>query len=146
MDTFRLWACACSHIHSDLAAGRRSVAEAIAHSEFGGADGGPPFDWDIMLHLGDISGTQMPPADADGPPVVEQLASAKKHSIEQIYHLVGNHDASGPGEEYAMVVSQVDRPWKGSIRFILECTTSAGRLRSTAPGSATALPSVIFSF
>ena len=99
MDTFRLWACACSHIHSDLAAGRRSVAEAIAHSEFGGADGGPPFDWDIMLHLGDISGTQMPPADADGPPVVEQLASAKKHSIEQIYQLVGNHDASGPGED-----------------------------------------------
>ena len=99
MDEFRVWACACSHVHSDLAAGRRSVAEAIAHSEFGGADGGPPFDWDIMLHLGDISGTQMPPADADGPPVVEQLASAKKHSIEQIYHLVGNHDASGPGED-----------------------------------------------
>jgi phage tail protein X len=87
MEWFRVWATACSHVHSDLRAGRRSITEAIAQSEFGGADGGPPFDWDIMLHLGDIS------------PVVEQLASARKHRIEQIYHLIGNHDASGPGEE-----------------------------------------------
>jgi hypothetical protein len=52
-----------------------------------------------MLHLGDISGTQSPPKDEDGPPVVEQLASGQKHRIEQIYQLPGNHDASGPGEE-----------------------------------------------
>lgn len=99
MNSFRVWAGACSHVHSDLEAGRRSIAEAIEQSERGGTKGGPAFDWDIMLHLGDISGTQTPPADADGPPVVEQLLSAKNHRIEQIYHLLGNHDASGPGEE-----------------------------------------------
>ena len=99
MDQFRVWATACSHIHSDLKAGRRSIAEAIAQSEFGSAEGGAPFEWDIMLHLGDISGTQTPPTDADGPPVVAQLTSAQQHRIEQIYQLVGNHDASGPGEE-----------------------------------------------
>ena len=99
MGSFRVWATACSHVHSDLKHGRRSIEEAIAQSEFGAVDGGPPFEWDIMLHLGDISGTQAPPADADGPPVVEQLASGRKHRIEQIYHLIGNHDASGPGEQ-----------------------------------------------
>ena len=99
MDAFRVWVGACSHIHSDLEQGRRSIAEAIEQSENGGVDGGPPFDWDIFLHLGDISGTQAPPVDADGPPVVEQLTSGKKHRIEQIYPLLGNHDASGPGEE-----------------------------------------------
>ncbi|MBM3357656.1 MAG: hypothetical protein FJY54_08000 [Betaproteobacteria bacterium] len=96
---FRVWATGCSHVHSDLRHGRRSLAEPIEQSEAGGAQGGPPFDWDIMLHLGDISGTQAPPTDADGPPVVEQLAAGKKHRLEQIYHLLGNHDASGPGEE-----------------------------------------------
>jgi hypothetical protein len=99
MDTFRLWVGACSHVHSDLKQGRRSLGEAIEQSESGGAEGGPPFDWDVMLHLGDISGTQTPPTDADGPPVVEQLTSGKKHRIEQIYQLLGNHDASGPGED-----------------------------------------------
>jgi hypothetical protein len=99
VNSFRVWAAACAHIHSDLAAGRRSLAEAIAQSEFGGSAGGEPFDWDIMLHLGDISGTQTPPVDEDGPPVVEQLTSGKKHRVEQIYQLLGNHDASGPNEE-----------------------------------------------
>lgn len=99
MDTFRVWVSACSHIHSDLKHGRRSLAEAIEQSEQGGSKGGRPFDWDVMLHLGDISGTQTPPADADGPPAVEQLCAGRKHRREQIYCLLGNHDASGPGEE-----------------------------------------------
>lgn len=97
--TFNVWAVACSHVHSDLRHGRRSLAEPIEQSEFGGAEGGPPFDWDIMLHLGDISGTQTPPRDEDGPPVLEQFAAMKKHRREQVYCLLGNHDASGPGEE-----------------------------------------------
>ena len=96
---FNVWATACSHVHSDLKHGRRSLAEAIAQSELGGSEGGPPFDWDVMLHLGDISGTYAPPTDAEGPPAVEQLVSARRHRIEQIYHLLGNHDASGPGED-----------------------------------------------
>ena len=99
MKEFNVWATACSHIHSDLKHGRRSLAEAIAQSEFGDVDGAPSFEWDIMLQLGDISGTQAPPTDADGPPAVEQLTSLKKHQLEQIYHLLGNHDASGPGED-----------------------------------------------
>ncbi|MBI3935401.1 MAG: metallophosphoesterase [Betaproteobacteria bacterium] len=99
MNTLRVWATACSHVHSDLKHGRRSLAEPIEQSEFGGAEGGPPFDWDIMLHLGDISGTQTAPADADGSPVMEQLNAGRKHRRERIYCLLGNHDASGPGEE-----------------------------------------------
>lgn len=98
MNDFNVWVTACAHIHSDLRHGRRSLAEAIEQSESGGALGGPPFDWDIMLQLGDISGTQAPPADADGPPVVAQLHAGRKHGRELIYDLVGNHDASGPAE------------------------------------------------
>jgi hypothetical protein len=95
----RIWACGCSHVHSDLKHGRRSLGEAIEQSEHGGSEGGAPFEWDLMLNLGDFSGTQGPPQDADGPPVVEQLCAGRKHRIEQIYPLLGNHDASGPEEE-----------------------------------------------
>lgn len=99
MTALQVSAGACSHVHSDLKQGRRSLAEAIAQSEFGGADGGPPFDWYITLRLGDISGTQTPPTDAEGPPVIEQRTSGKKHRLEQIHHLLGDHDGSGPGEQ-----------------------------------------------
>ena len=99
MDNLNVWACGCCHVHSDLKHGRRSLAEAIEQSESGGADGGEPFDWDSMLNLGDLSGTQGAPTDADGPPVVEQLKAGRKHRLEQIYCLLGNHDASGPEEE-----------------------------------------------
>jgi len=99
MEQFRVWVGACSHIHSDLRFGRRSLAEAFEHSEMGGNEGGPPFSWDIMLHLGDISGTQTPPTNDDGPPVLEQFKVLKKHRREDVYCLLGNHDASGPGEE-----------------------------------------------
>jgi len=90
MEQLRVWAAACSHIHTDLEFGRCSIAEAIAQSEGCAPDGGPAFDWDMMLHLGDVSGTQAPPTDADGPPVVEQLTSAKKHRIEQIPRVSGH--------------------------------------------------------
>jgi len=99
MKPFNVWVGACSHVHSDLKHGRRSLGEAIEQSERGGTEGGSPFDWDIMLHLGDISGTQTPPTDADGPPAVEQLCAGVRHRREQIYCLLGNHDASGIGEE-----------------------------------------------
>src|SRR5690606_27407077 len=90
---------ACSHLATDLAHGRRSFAEAMAQSDEGGSLGGPPFDWDIALHLGDLSGTQPPPTDAEGPEVVAQLSSGKKHPRSHIYPIAGNHDASGPDEE-----------------------------------------------
>ncbi|MCC6304467.1 MAG: metallophosphoesterase [Rhodobacteraceae bacterium] len=99
MAGFRIWTSACSHLATDLAHGRRSFAEALAQSEEGGALGGPPFAWDIALHLGDLSGTQPPPTDAEGPEVVAQLSSGRRHPRSSIYTLAGNHDASGPGEE-----------------------------------------------
>ncbi len=95
---FRVWAASDSHIHTDLKYGYESIAEAIRHSEFGGEGGGPAFEWDIMLHLGDLKGSsadgQGLPTDEDGVEVVRQFTSAKKHRREQIYNLLGNHDAS----------------------------------------------------
>jgi len=97
--TLRIWASACSHIATDAQHGRRSFAEAMAQADQGGAEGGQAFDWDIGLHLGDLSGTQPPPTDEEGPEVVAQLSSSAKHPRSHIYTLAGNHDASGPQEE-----------------------------------------------
>ena len=94
-ETFRLWASGCCHVGTDLrASGRESLAEAIRQAE----EGGPPFDWDIAVHLGDFSGTQTPPDDEEGRIVVEQFAASRKHPREDFYCLVGNHDASGKDE------------------------------------------------
>ncbi len=84
---------------TDLAAGnRRSLAEAILQAEKGGAEGGPPFEWDIMLDIGDLSGSQTPPDDEEGEEVVSQYSVSTLHAREDFYNIVGNHDASGPGE------------------------------------------------
>ena len=97
--TFRLWATGCAHVGTDLSeGGRESLAEAIRQSEQGGSEGGPPFDWDIALHLGDLSGSQTPPEDEEGQEVVRQFAASRRHPREHFYNLVGNHDASGPDE------------------------------------------------
>ena len=97
--TFGVWVMGCSHVGTDLSVGKReSLADAIRQSEFGGSDGGPPFDWDIALNLGDLSGAQSSPKDPEGVEVVRQYAVAKKHRREQFYDVAGNHDASGPGE------------------------------------------------
>ena len=97
---FRVWAASCSHVGTDLrVAGRRSLAEAIRQSEDGGTEGGPPFAWDICLHLGDLSGSQIPPGDEEGAEVVRQFRAARRHRREDFYNIVGNHDASGPDED-----------------------------------------------
>ncbi|NQT51381.1 metallophosphoesterase, partial [bacterium] len=97
--TFRLWAMGCAHVGTDWRHGRReSLADAIRQSESGGKEGGPPFAWDMALHLGDLSGTQTRPDDAEGRLVVRQFAAAKTHRREHFYNLVGNHDACGRGE------------------------------------------------
>ncbi|MBW3541446.1 MAG: metallophosphoesterase [Planctomycetes bacterium] len=96
---FRLWACGDSHVGTDLRKNRESLAEAIRQSEFGGDEGGPPFDWDIALHVGDLSGNQSSPNDDEGREVHRQFAAAKKHRREDFYNLAGNHDASGAGED-----------------------------------------------
>ncbi len=95
----RLWAMGCAHVGTDWRRARReSLADAIRQSELGGKHGGPPFAWDAALHLGDLSGTQGSPDAAEGRLVVRQFAAAKTHRREDFYNLVGNHDASGPGE------------------------------------------------
>lgn len=96
---FRVWVMGCSHVGTDLRVGRReSLADAIRQSEQGGKDGGPAFDWDIALHLGDLSGAQGTPQDEEGEVVVRQFAASRKHPREHFYNIAGNHDASGPGE------------------------------------------------
>ncbi len=96
---FRVWAMGCSHVGTDLRAGKReSLAEAIRHSEQGGKQGGPPFEWDVAVHLGDLSGEQGPPADKEGGEVVRQFAAASKHRREDFFNVAGNHDASGPNQ------------------------------------------------
>jgi hypothetical protein len=96
---FRVWASGCSHVDKDLAiSGRESLAEAIRQSEMGGSEGGPAFDWDVALHLGDFSASQPPPTDDKGPEIVRQFAAAQKHRREQFFCIAGNHDATGVDE------------------------------------------------
>lgn len=96
---FRIWAMSCSHVGTDLRVGNReSLADAIRQSEQGGDEGGPPFEWDIALHLGDLSGSQTPPDDEEGEEVVRQFAASTQHPREHFYNIIGNHDASGPDE------------------------------------------------
>ena len=99
MAEFSLWVGGCCHVHTDIQHGRESLAEAIDHSEHGGDLGGPPFPWDIMLHLGDLTGEQGTPQDRHGREVLRQLAASELHPREDFYNLLGNHDASGPDEE-----------------------------------------------
>jgi hypothetical protein len=97
--TFRLWAAGDAHVGTDLRAdNRRSLAEAILQAEDGGSKGGPPFEWDIMLNVGDLSGSLTPPDDSEGEEVVSQYSVSTAHKREDFYDLVGNHDASGPDE------------------------------------------------
>ncbi len=99
MNVFRLWAGGDSHVGTDLrVSGRKSLAEAILQAERGGSEGGPPFEWDVMMDVGDTSGSQMPPDDEEGEEVVSQYRVSAKHPREHFYNIVGNHDASGPDE------------------------------------------------
>jgi hypothetical protein len=95
---FRLWAAGCAHVGLDLQRGRESLADAIRQSEQGGDEGGPPFDWDVAVHLGDFAGNPAPPDDAEGAEVVRQFGALRNHRREDVYTLAGNHDASGPDE------------------------------------------------
>ena len=99
-EAFKLWAAGDAHVGTDLrVSNRSSLADALTQSEQGGNEGGPAFDWDVMLDIGDLSGSQTPPDDEEGAEVVRQYAVLKTHRREAIYNIVGNHDASGPKEE-----------------------------------------------
>ncbi|MGH7946914.1 MAG: metallophosphoesterase family protein [Opitutaceae bacterium] len=96
---FRIWASGDPHVGTDIRRGKReSLADAIRDSEQGGNEGGPSFEWDIALMLGDFSGSNGDPDDAEGAEVVRQFGALKKHRREAIYELVGNHDANSAKE------------------------------------------------
>ncbi|MBE82873.1 MAG: hypothetical protein CME21_09950 [Gemmatimonadetes bacterium] len=98
-NTFTLWAGGDAHVGTDLrVSNRTSLFDAITQSEQGGGEGGPPFDWDVMLDIGDLSGSQLPPDDEEGQEVVKQYGALRSHKREDVYNIVGNHDASGPDE------------------------------------------------
>ena len=94
--TFTLWVGSCSHVGTDILHQRESLADALRQSE--GQDGAEGFPWDMMIDLGDLSGSQVAPADEEGAEVVRQYSVLQKHSRSQIYNVCGNHDASIPGE------------------------------------------------
>ena len=89
----------CSHVGTDLGFGRESLADAIRQSEQGGEEGGPTFDWDVAVVLGDHSGGQTTPTDEEGREIVRQFGVSARHRREDFYTVIGNHDA--PIEEDA---------------------------------------------
>ncbi|BCO41529.1 metallophosphoesterase [Mycobacterium paraintracellulare] len=100
--SFRLWAFGDAHVGTDKRYGRQSLAEAITHSEAGGSEGGPPFEWDIAIDVGDMSGAHHHlPDDAEGSELRRQFASLRRHRREAIYSVCGNHDRSGLHEPEA---------------------------------------------
>jgi hypothetical protein len=99
---FRLWGTCCAHVTTDIQFGRESLADPIRQSEFGGDEGGPAFDWDIALNLGDFTGARYStPVDEEGEEVVRQFGVMKKHRREQVYTLCGNHDRNAPDDTEA---------------------------------------------
>ena len=96
--TFDLWAFGDAHVGTDLKKNRHSLYEALRHSEQGGDRGGPAFNWDIAIDIGDMSGGQRVPDDGEGREVMRQFAALEKHRREDIYSICGNHDRSGLNE------------------------------------------------
>lgn len=110
--TFNLWVFSDAHVATDKAVSEairngmefippvgypESLANALRQSEGGGKLGGPSFEWDIALDLGDNAGLWDLPNDEQGVEVVRQYSVLKSHVREQIYPIAGNHDAS-PGD------------------------------------------------
>ena len=97
---FRLWAFACAHVPTDMKRGpRESLADAIRQSERGGEEGGPPFEWDIALNIGDLAGAvRESPGDGEGEEVARQYGALERHRREDIYDISGNHDRNATWE------------------------------------------------
>ncbi|MHC4874758.1 MAG: hypothetical protein ACYTFY_23160 [Planctomycetota bacterium] len=100
-DKFNLWVFGDVHVGTDLKHGRESLTEVIQTSEEGGDKGGPAFDWDLAIDVGDMSGGQSVPENEEGEEIVRQFGALKKHKREDIYNISGNHDRSGLDEESA---------------------------------------------
>lgn len=88
MDKLRLWAFGDSHVGTDIRRGRESMADAIRDSE-------SAFEWELAINVGDYSGGQSVPEDAEGEELVRQLGTLQEHPREAIYDISGNHDRSG---------------------------------------------------
>ncbi len=102
--SFRLWAFGDAHVGTDAKRKVESLARAIRQSERGGGPdhpGAPSFTWDLAINVGDMSGGQKVPEDAEGREIVRQFRTLTKHRREQIYSVCGNHDRSGLDEPEA---------------------------------------------
>ena len=88
----RVWAQGCAHVSHDKTKGRDSLGDALRQSESGGEEGGPPFDWDIAINVGDYCAAFGPPNDDEGREIVRQFGALEKHRREQVYSICGNHD------------------------------------------------------
>ena len=95
-----VWAFGDAHVGSDLVHGRLSLADALIQSEETSI-WQQPFDWDLAINLGDLSGAQGLPTDEEGEEIVRQLSVLKQHDRHSIYSICGNHDRSGLKEEPA---------------------------------------------
>jgi hypothetical protein len=92
----RLWAQGDAHVGRDLGMGRKSLSDALEQSESGGEDGGPPFEWDFAVNVGDYCGFRDLPSDEEGEEIIKQFSVLKNHKREQIYSISGNHDRNAP--------------------------------------------------
>ncbi len=115
--TFKLWTFGDPHVGTDLKKGRRSLADALRQSEQGGEDGGPPFEWDIALNVGDYSGGQWIADDEEGRQVVEQFSVLEKHRREDVYDICGNHDRNGSWQPEAEWFQKWADPMGVNTRF-----------------------------
>ena len=91
----RLWAQGDAHVGRDLEFGRTSLSDALSQSEKGGDLGGPPFEWNFPINVGDYCGYRDLPSDAEGAEIINQFGVLETHRREQIYSLSGNHDRNG---------------------------------------------------
>lgn len=66
---FRVWVFSDAQVGTDKVHQRDSLATALQQSESTAG-----FDWDIALDLGDMSGGQTTPKDAEGQEIVRQFA------------------------------------------------------------------------
>ncbi len=97
-EDFKLWAFSDAHVGSNIKGGRKSLQEALKQSESGGEEGGPPFEWDIAVDAGDMTGGTKLPQASEGEEIIRQFSVFKNHKREDIYSVCGNHDRSAVWE------------------------------------------------
>jgi len=89
MTEFNLWVFGDAHVGTDKRHGIDSLAKALRDSE------SDAFEWDIAIDIGDMSGGQNVPEDAEGAEVAQQFHALSRHRREAVYSVCGNHDRSG---------------------------------------------------